>query len=568
MLVNAISAFLFDPALPAVGAGEEVQWKELDVYQVLRWALLWEAVFQTSHWLINQSPPAGSSARLLNLGCSYVTAFLNAGQCTVLGVYNFLRLWAAPASARYVIARSVSAHSGDDGFGAGSEGLRTSSYVFLGWLACDVVHVLLNFGPKKLGGWDTVVHHAIFASLVSACIGYGVCPFAASWLYIGELSSLPLNVRFFLINTGRGATGAMKATNGLFALTFFLTRVALYWCGLADFLLHGPRQLAAHATPPSLVWGITFLLVVGAALNLFWVTQIVQIAVGKPQPRKDKDKDKDKAETAPAAAAAAEAGAEAGAEAATVTATATVTAIATATVTPTKQKLGKPPPKPAAASSIHNRSSAEASEDEHKHKHKHRKKMKIKKGEVSALVELPKERVGEAAELAAAAFLHSPGYCYIFEGFAEEERRAALTWLFEKNFAIRRGSGVARCAFATEMGAAAGILEADMVCFFMLQTPSSGNIGALTMLRHGILDAVPRFGLRPFFRLLEVKGYHERLERAFVADQRKQQEAFLKSLGNTELPGFFDDEHWCSVERMVVHPDWQGRGVGSQCLGA
>ena len=132
MLVNTISAFLFDPALPAaVGAGEEVQWKELDVYQVLRWALLWEAVFQTSHWLINQSPPAGSSARLLNLGCSYVTAFLNAGQCTVLGVYNFLRLWAAPASARYVIARSVGNGNGvgDDAFSASSEALRTSSYV-------------------------------------------------------------------------------------------------------------------------------------------------------------------------------------------------------------------------------------------------------------------------------------------------------------------------------------------------------------------------------------------------------------------------------------------------------
>ena len=161
------------------------------------------------------------------------------------------------------------------------------------------------------------------------------------------------------------------------------------------------------------------------------------------------------------------------------------------------------------------------------------KKMKIKNGEVSALVELPKERVGEAAELAAAAFLHSPGYCYIFEGLSVAQRRRALKWLFVKNFTVRHGSGVARCAFA-EGG--------EMACFFMIQTPESGEVGAWTMLRHGILDAVPRFGLRPFFRLLEVKGYHERLERAFVADQRKQQEAFLKSLGNTELPGFFDDE--------------------------
>ena len=178
---------------------------------------------------------------------------------------------------------------------------------------------------------------------------------------------------------------------------------------------------------------------------------------------------------------------------------------------------------------------------------------------VTPLQELPYEKIDEAAALAADAFIRSPGYCYIFEGLSVAQRRRALKWLFVKNFTVRHGSGVARCAFA-EGG--------EMACFFMIQTPESGEVGAWTMLRHGILDAVPRFGLRPFFRLLEVKGYHERLERAFVADQRKQQEAFLKSLGNTELPGFFDDEHWCSVERMVVHPDWQGRGVGSQCLGA
>ena len=170
---------------------------------------------------------------------------------------------------------------------------------------------------------------------------------------------------------------------------------------------------------------------------------------------------------------------------------------------------------------------------------------------VTPLQELPYERIDEAAALAADAFIRSPGYCYIFEGLSVAQRRRALKWLFVKNFTVRHGSGVARCAFAE---------DGEMACFFMIQTPESGDVGAWTMLRHGILEIIPRFGFTALLRLLEVKRYHEEVAREFIADQQQQQQQ--------QQQGTEEAEQWCSLERMVVHPRWQGRGVGSTCLGA
>ena len=277
-----ISWLVYDP-LPVVVLEDQVQWQNLDLNQVMKWAFLWELIYKSSHRIINSGVFDANDCndKFKNLGASYVTAFLNAIVCTTLGTYHLVNLWGAPDKKRYVMAQ----HAYDPWY-SDTESARYSAYAFIGWLLCDIIHVLLNFGPKQLGGWDTVVHHAVFATLVSTCVGYGICPFAAAWLFCGELSSLPLNVRFFLINTGHGPPSAMTAANVLFAATFFLTRVALYWFGLFDYMRSGPRQLVAHGTPTLLVLGISFLLVFGAALNLFWFTQIVQIAIGRPRKQK------------------------------------------------------------------------------------------------------------------------------------------------------------------------------------------------------------------------------------------------------------------------------------------
>ena len=71
---------------------------------------------------------------------------------------------------------------------------------------------------------------------------------------------------------------------------------------------------------------------------------------------------------------------------------------------------------------------------------------------LSDLEELPASHVAEAAALAAAAFLNSPGYLYIFEDLDDEARLAALTWLFETNFRLRLGTANTNCAFSRVSG--------------------------------------------------------------------------------------------------------------------
>ena len=144
-----------------------------------------------------------------------------------------------------------------------------------------------------------------------------------------------------------------------------------------------------------------------------------------------------------------------------------------------------------------------------------------------------------AAALAAAAFVDTPCYTYIYEGLDAPQRLAALTWLFGTNIRLR-GAG-ARCAFSED--------DPEMLCFFMLQPPDSPEIGTLAMLRNGMLAFPCRFGWRPLLRLLRVKRYHE------LAERRARQQCGAGA-------------RFSSLERMVVAPSAQGSGIGSRCLGA
>jgi GNAT superfamily N-acetyltransferase len=163
---------------------------------------------------------------------------------------------------------------------------------------------------------------------------------------------------------------------------------------------------------------------------------------------------------------------------------------------------------------------------------------------VGGLETLQAGGVEEAAGLAAAALVHSPAYAYIFEALDESARLKALTWLFEVNIRLRLDSGAARCAYAQRAGG-----RAEMVCFFMMLPPNSEEIGTWAMVANGILSFPFRFGFQAFWRLLEVKARHDRLDRTFL-------EARSNPLGT-----------FCRLERMAVHPSWQGKGVGSRILG-
>jgi GNAT superfamily N-acetyltransferase len=168
------------------------------------------------------------------------------------------------------------------------------------------------------------------------------------------------------------------------------------------------------------------------------------------------------------------------------------------------------------------------------------------------LVLLEHHQVNEAASLAAAAFISSPSYSYIYEGLTPAKKLEALTYLFEVNIRIRvETCGGAWCAFEEDQEASSS-KPSQMLCFFMLQSPGTEDIGSWTMIKNGILLFPFRFGYRAFQRLLEVKDYHEKIEAQAVVTHG--------SGGATK--GF------AQLERMVVHPKAQGCGIGGRSLKA
>jgi hypothetical protein len=142
----------------------------------------------------------------------------------------------------------------------------------------QLVRVLISY--PHLGRADTIAHHVAFIITAVVCASQLLMLLPFSWLLLGEFSTLPLNLRWLLITTGRGATPAMDAVNAAFALAFFCTRIVLYGAGLAQLWTSHAALLAAPTdTPPAAaVYAVLALLTMGFGLNGFWFARIVQMA--------------------------------------------------------------------------------------------------------------------------------------------------------------------------------------------------------------------------------------------------------------------------------------------------
>lgn len=163
---------------------------------------------------------------------------------------------------------------------------------------------------------------------------------------------------------------------------------------------------------------------------------------------------------------------------------------------------------------------------------------------------LPPDRIREAAELAATAFHDSPIYIAIC-GDAKTTsdattdvndgslcfRQRFLRWLFELNFRLRLGTSANRAIFDD---------DGKLLVFFMFVAPDIADVGLWDMIRVGILMAPFKFGLGVVQRLLYIKDKFEHIER--------------------ELMDAHGNEPMFRLERMVVHPDMQGKGLGSRAL--
>lgn len=253
----------------------------LDTKRIFFNVIRWEATSRVAKRILRNSPH--EKVRLY--GHSYATAFINAVIAASFGAVNAWGLWNASEDAKARVLTDPS-----EPWYAETQAVSDTAYVFMAWVLYDLAHILADF--PKLGGADQVAHHLGFGVLSACSVGFGICPFAGAWLFAGELSSLPLNARWFLIQTGRGAGRAMTWANGAFALLFFLTRVALYWHGLAGFLTETLPALVAGGCPQAVVALFAALVPAGALLNAYWFVLIVRMATGRGGGRKNKPNEK------------------------------------------------------------------------------------------------------------------------------------------------------------------------------------------------------------------------------------------------------------------------------------
>lgn len=141
--------------------------------------------------------------------------------------------------------------------------------VFVLYLLCDLALGVIMGTLKP----DWAIHHILFATVAMVQLWFSRSCFPFTWLILGELSTVFLDMRWWLIGTGQteSRSSAFMAVQVLFALSFFATRVLLYGWGLWRLLSEDPNVFAEAS-----VWQITpVALTAGYALNLFWFVGIV-----------------------------------------------------------------------------------------------------------------------------------------------------------------------------------------------------------------------------------------------------------------------------------------------------
>ena len=124
--------------------------------------------------------------------------------------------------------------------------------------------------------------------------------FCFGWLVIGECSTIFLNVRWYLLKSGRGGgRGASSSgtsmgrrsndyyyeiNNGLFALTFFITRIGIYSAGMVHLLYYSRKEVLSLPEVSGVPWSMLGLtigcMLLGWILNFVWGWKILSMVIG------------------------------------------------------------------------------------------------------------------------------------------------------------------------------------------------------------------------------------------------------------------------------------------------
>ena len=238
--------------------------------------------------VITSSTLNDAKQTLTKRGPSYFISFLHSIYVTYRGINHLYELWYASNLDKLYIPSIEQT----DSYRYAHLHVATTNTLFLSYLMYDLVHIIHQY--PKLGGVDTIVHHTLFA-LCSVINGtYGLMAFQFGWLIIGEVSTIFLNVRWFLLKSGRGGESVLlDKVNGLFAITFFISRIGVYTIGIIhlfwytyDELISLPEVSGVLVSLLSMTCGSMLL---GWALNILWGYKILAM-VGKSSKTKSRKK--------------------------------------------------------------------------------------------------------------------------------------------------------------------------------------------------------------------------------------------------------------------------------------
>ena len=256
---------------------------------VVKTVLMWEGVSRTAKFAFKklvQHPGFlvnGSDGKdLLLMGPAYTVSLVHALINSVRGVAHIYVLLQGPLEAQLIMETNSSypwSVTSDTNLS-----ITLTNTIFISYLIQDVTHILLSYPDK--GGADVTAHHLGFMGTSLLCSIYRILPLPFGWLMAGELSTIPLNVRWLLILTGRGETRALQVVQIIFAALFVLTRILGYGLGLVHLWIHRELIFSAIDVPTWAASLVLLMVVAGYGLNLMWLQKIVSLATRKPRAKK------------------------------------------------------------------------------------------------------------------------------------------------------------------------------------------------------------------------------------------------------------------------------------------
>lgn len=249
---------------------------------------------------------------LLHRGPSYLVSFLHSIYATCRGCVHLYQLWNAsyidklliPSTAKITTPTIATSTILSNNYRGAHLNVAQTNIVFLSYLLYDLCHILHQY--PKLGGLDTVLHHVLFASCSLINGTFGLMAFCFGWLVVGEGSTIFLNIRWYLLKsetsgettkTTKGQSGMINMINGLFALTFFITRIGIYSAGMIHLFYYSWDELISLPMECGVPWTMLGLtcgcMILGWVLNFIWGYKILSMVVGGSRGGDDQSSAKD-----------------------------------------------------------------------------------------------------------------------------------------------------------------------------------------------------------------------------------------------------------------------------------